>query len=173
MKKKFSKILGVGLAVSLVLSLMVTALPVSAHDAVTVTANGEAILAEGFADPPLNVDIRVQVGNPVGDLDYGFDWRYKQNEGDSYADLSTYPLLFPGNILDRYVSNEDNDITESWTLGIPGWYEFAVYVYDDADAGWFGPQTVEIRVLGIIPEDIAYDVKGGQQHIAVKGMIDD
>ena len=173
MKKKFSKILGVGLAVSLVLSLMVTALPVSAHDSVTVTADPTA----GFADPPLDVDIRVQVDNAQGTLDYRFDWEYKQNGGDStYYDLDTYPMLFSADdIAALEIANigptNDNTIMVARTFSVPGWYELTV---DVADAGGNNvDNTIEvIRVLGIIPEDIAYNVKGAQHAIAVKGLLE-
>ena len=173
-RKWHTKIIYIIFALALALGLtMVPALPAGAHTAVHVTVNFDTGVVDGFADPPMNVDVRVQVDDAIGDVDYYFDWEYKQNEGDfhGYQNLNQYefPLLFTDDI-DRYVYDEDNNITESWTLAIPGWYRVSVTAWDDG--GDLAGNIVEVRVLGIIPEDIAFDVKGGQQEIAVKGMTD-
>jgi hypothetical protein len=179
MKGKLSTILGVGLALALALSSMLVALPVSAAGPlVTVTADPEA----GFADPPLDVDIDVVVTGAVGDLTYAFDdWLYKQNEGDSYDDLDTYPLLFTdADIAALEIADigptSDDTITVPRTFSIPGWYEIGVTVKDDMGTvdpvdDQLASGSEEVRVLGIIPEDIAFDVKGAQQTICVKGLL--
>jgi hypothetical protein len=154
--------------------LIGSALPSFAFTAVIVDVDkdtpGPDLLVEGSADPPFDVDVRVQVDNAVGDIEYDFTWLYRQNQGDIPLPLNptNYPLLFTDDIDRTDIITTDDDITETWVFDVPGFYTVEVTVEDEAT----GPVTIpaEVRVLGIIPEDIAFDVKGGQQKICVKGL---
>ncbi|MFC1982424.1 PKD domain-containing protein [Chloroflexota bacterium] len=172
-KKWHSKAIHLLVVLAMTVAMLIgSALPVAGHDSITIDVNEDGDFTEGFADPPLEINVNMQVENAISDeIDYYFTWRYKQNMGDVYEDLTpeNFPLLFTDEI-DRDVLDEDDDITETWMLNVPGWYEVEVVVWDDGDDR---NTTAQVRVLGIIPEDIAFDVKGGQQEICVKGLLVD
>jgi hypothetical protein len=165
-KAKWYKLAYLFIALTLALSFSLVPVQVAASTGVNVTASPST----GFSDPPLEVDIEVEVLNAVGDVDYEFTWQYKQNEGDVYLDLNAmnFPLLFSDDI-NRLVENEDDNIMESWTLDVPGLYEVTVEATDNLGTR---SDTTELRVLGIVPIGIIFDVKGAQQKICVKGLLD-
>jgi len=165
MKKKFAKILGVGLAVVLVLSF--SGVPVAA----------EGLTIDSFTgDPdhcltPLTVDFTNDASG-TGTLTYDYYWNYeyKQQEGNTYESYTQFPKLFAGE-----EKSLDAGPTPTHTFTVPGFYNVKVVVTDDVGSIEFTLQDntppSEIRTLGIIPSPIAYDVKGSVQKICVKGML--
>jgi hypothetical protein len=190
-EKWHSKMIHIITILAMTVTMLVgSAMPAFGADAVDIEINDVDITVAGipaiedFADPPLEVEINVDLTNAEDEVDYTFEWEYKQNPGDLYCvldpdDPTDYlpncpdlPLLFADD-LDRSFPNVGADeITETWMLNVPGWYRVTVTVDDDDNISDPFTETAEIRVLGIIPEDIAFDAKGGQQKICVKGLSD-
>ncbi|MGB2856773.1 MAG: hypothetical protein WBC61_09065, partial [Dehalococcoidia bacterium] len=136
---------------------------------VALTATPEAGLAQ------LDVDFTATVTAGTGPYTYTFDWmyQYKQQEWDPWcapgAASTDFPMLFDGADITVAgpTSNPVCDYDEK-RFDVPGFYNVEVEVLDGS--GTYYSEYITIRVLGIIPADIAYDVKGACHTIEVKGV---
>jgi hypothetical protein len=172
-RKWYTRAISLGLA--LVLSIGLVLVPaVGASSACTidgVTAEPDHCLT------PLDVDFTVDVTSDGDDYLYLFTWNaeYKQFADDDYAagDDESFARIFGGELQSDAVYTDDNPVVKSHTFDIPGFYNVTIEAYDvddnpEEDAP-LDSSTVEIRTLGMLPQDIAYDVKGATQDFVVKG----
>jgi hypothetical protein len=166
------------LIVALVMTLGLVMVPATAGAAGnctidSVTANPDHCLT------PLDSDFTVDVTNTDGaSYLYVFTWNYQywQNEGEPVysGDANEVARLFGGVLQTESVTTSSDPVTISHIFTVPGYYLVNVDVYDAGDTpGVDTPldsHNVTIKTLGIIPSDIAYDVKGSCHKICVKGM---
>jgi hypothetical protein len=155
-KKWHSKMIHLLVVSAMTVTMLVgSAMPAFGATAVDVEINGDnlttlppppAAAIEGFADPGVEVEIHVDVTDAEDEVDYKFEWGYKQNEGDIYCKLDpddptdylpncpSLPLLFTDDLDRKFEDVAADEITETWMLNVPGWYEVTITVDDGAGA---------------------------------------